>query len=161
MNNKTARTGPELVAEALRASGVDVDSAVATPSDIDEALKAAGVPPLHASKDASISYDDFAKVDLCFGTILNAVPVPKSDKLLQLTVDLGEATPRTILAGIGKTFSNPALLIGQQRLFVTNLAPRKMMGIESHGMLLACGEGPDKLSLASPTGNVPPGSKVH
>jgi len=110
---------------------------------------------------AVISYDDFAKVDISFGTILAAERVPKSDKLLQLTVDLGEPTHRTILAGIGKTVEDPAALVGQQRLFVTNLAPRKLMGIESHGMMLACGEGPDKLSFVTPTSPVAPGSKAR
>lgn len=102
---------------------------------------------IHTQEQASktISYDDFKKVKLVVGTVLLAERVPKSDKLLKLSVDIGEAVPRQIVAGIGKTFS-PEYMVGKQFVFVANLPPRKLMGLESHGMILATGE-PDKLHL--------------
>src|ERR1700727_2958335 len=71
----------------------------------------------------TISYDDFCKVDIRTGTIVGTFPIPKSNKLLGLKVDIGEAEPRTILAGIAKNFS-PDQLIGVSVLVVANLAPR-------------------------------------
>lgn len=92
-----------------------------------------------------ISYDDFAKVELKVGRILSVEPVPKSDKLLKLSVDFAEGVtpespvgvPRQILSGIAKFFPDPTKLVGKKCMFVTNLAPRKMMGMESDGMILA------------------------
>ncbi len=81
-----------------------------------------------------IDYEEFAKVDLRVAKILAAEPVPKSSKLLKLTVDIGEE--RTIVAGIGKDYS-PEELVGRQILVVANLKPVKLMGVESYGMLLA------------------------
>jgi len=81
-----------------------------------------------------IDYEDFSKVDLRVARILAAEAVPKSNKLLKLTVDAGEE--RTIVAGIGKDYK-PEELIGRQILIVVNLKPVKLMGVESHGMLLA------------------------
>jgi methionyl-tRNA synthetase len=81
-----------------------------------------------------IDYEEFAKVDLRVATILSAEAVPKSNKLLKLTVDIGEE--RTIVAGIGKDYT-PADLIGKQVVIVANLKPAKLMGVESYGMLLA------------------------
>jgi methionyl-tRNA synthetase len=109
----------------------------------------------------SITYEDFAKVELRFGTVRAAEPIAKSDKLLRLTVDFGEEYPRTVVAGIGKTYTNPNALVDHQFLFVTNLAPRKVMGIESHGMILATGEGPAMLELARVGAPVPPGSQLR
>ncbi len=81
-----------------------------------------------------IDYDDFAKVDLRVATILEAKMVPKSTKLVQLKVDIGEE--RTIVAGIGKDYV-PAELVGKKIVIVANLKPAKLMGVESRGMLLA------------------------
>ncbi len=106
----------------------------------------------------TITYDDFAKLDIRSGTILAAGRVPKSEKLLQLEVSFGsEVGNRVILAGIGKDFE-PETLIGTSVVAVLNLAPRKMMGIESHGMLLA-GHGEKGLSLVQCTG-VAPGGEI-
>lgn len=98
----------------------------------------------------TISYEDFTKVQLKVGTIQAAVRVPKTDKLIQLTVDLGEIGHRIIVAGIGLTYT-PEGLINTQVVVVANLASRKLRGIESHGMLLAVGPSPDKLCLIRPT----------
>lgn len=113
------------------------------------------------------TFDDFLKIDLRAGMILAADRVPKSDKLIRMEVDFG-TFKRQILAGVGKTW-RPEDLVGLSPLFVVNLAPRKMMGLESHGMLLAAGsdgepsEGPGSyptgLALLSPTCPVQPGSK--
>ncbi len=84
-----------------------------------------------------ITFDDFLKVDIRVGEIVKAEAIPKSDKLLKLEVWLGsEIGTRTICAGIAKSY-DVTFLHGQRCLVVVNLAPRKMMGIESHGMLLA------------------------
>jgi methionyl-tRNA synthetase len=82
-----------------------------------------------------ITIDDVVKVELHTGTIEACVAVPGSDKLLQMTVDLGGMGKRTILAGIRKSY-DPAELIGKRGLFITNLKPRKMAGLESQGMML-------------------------
>jgi methionyl-tRNA synthetase len=81
-----------------------------------------------------IDYDQFAKVDLRVGKILEAEIVPQSNKLLKLKVDIGEE--RTIVAGIGKNYA-PVELIGKKIVMIANLKPVQLMGIESHGMLLA------------------------
>jgi len=84
-----------------------------------------------------IAFEDFLKVDIRAGTILSAEKVEKSKKLLKLIVDFGELGTRQILAGIGHTFEDPSALVNYQATFVVNLAPRQMMGLESHGMILA------------------------
>jgi methionyl-tRNA synthetase len=84
-----------------------------------------------------ITFDDFLKVDIRSGTITKAEAVPKSDKLLRLEVWFGgEIGSRVIMAGIAKSY-DPTTIVGLRVLAVVNLAPRKMMGVESHGMLLA------------------------
>jgi methionyl-tRNA synthetase len=85
-----------------------------------------------------IKYDDFAKVDVRLGTILSVEKVEKSDKLLKLEVDFGELGKRQILSGIAAWYQ-PVDLIGRQTTFVLNLEPRKMMGLDSQGMLFAVG----------------------
>ena len=85
-----------------------------------------------------ISIDDFARAELRVGEFLAAERVPNSARLLRLQVDLGEAEPRQILAGIA-AFYAPADLVGRKILVVANLQPRSLMGLESRGMLLAAG----------------------
>lgn len=87
-----------------------------------------------------ITIDDFAKVEITLGKILSAEKMEGSDKLLKLSVDFKEESgPRQILSGIQKHFPNELDLVGKKCFFVTNLAPRKMMGLESNGMLFATG----------------------
>jgi methionyl-tRNA synthetase len=95
-----------------------------------------------------IVYDDFAKLDLRVGTILSAAKVEKADKLLKLEVDLG-FEKRTIVSGIALHFK-PEDLIGKQVVIVANLAPRKLKGIESNGMILSAEEKDGRLKLISP-----------
>lgn len=85
-------------------------------------------------------YDDFLKVDMRVGSIVSAERVPKSDKLLKLQINFGEVGIRQIVAGIGKSFE-PEQLVGTKICAVLNLAPRKLMGVESHGMILAAHSG--------------------
>ena len=107
-----------------------------------------------------IDITDFTKVELRAGQVLTAARIPKSDKLLLLTVDIGEEQPRQILAGIAEHYT-PEEMIGRKIAVVANLKPRKMRGHESQGMLLAAsvGEG-DKPVLATFTEDVPNGARL-
>lgn len=105
-----------------------------------------------------IQYDDFAKIDLKVGTIVTAEKVEKADKLLKLTIDLGFET-RTVVSGIALHYK-PEEIIGKQVTVVANLAPRKMRGIESNGMILMAEDSAGKLHFISPENNIEPGSNV-
>lgn len=83
-----------------------------------------------------ITYDDFQKLDIRVAKVLTAEPVPKTDRLLHLTLDIGEEEPRNVVAGI-REFYEPERLIGKYVTYLANLAPRKLRGIESRGMILA------------------------
>jgi methionyl-tRNA synthetase len=107
---------------------------------------------------AEIVHDDFGKIDLKTGVILTAQKVPKADKLLQLEIDLG-FEKRTILSGIAMHFQ-PEDIIGKQVVVVANLAPRKMRGIESNGMILMAEDKEGKLHFVQPENAIPAGSKV-
>jgi len=96
----------------------------------------------------TITFDDFMKMDIRVGTITAAKKVEKSSKLLHLTVDLG-FEERTVLSGIAK-FYKPEEVIGQQVLLLANLAPRKMMGVESQGMVLMAEDAEGKLCFVRP-----------
>ncbi len=107
---------------------------------------------------SQIQYDDFAKLDLRVGTITAAEKVAKADKLLKLEVDLG-TEKRTIVSGIALHFA-PENIIGKQVVIVANLAPRKMRGIESNGMILMAGEADGTLKFVNPDSNAENGSPV-
>lgn len=107
---------------------------------------------------SEIQFDDFAKIDLRTGIIISAQKVPKADKLLQLEVDLG-FEKRTILSGIAMHFE-PEAIIGQQVVVVANLAPRKMRGIDSNGMILMAEDEQGKLHFVQPENRISGGSKV-
>ncbi|RYE22370.1 MAG: methionine--tRNA ligase subunit beta, partial [Sphingobacteriales bacterium] len=107
---------------------------------------------------AEIVYDDFAKIDLRVGTILHAEKVEKADKLLKLSVDMG-SEQRTIVSGIAMHFK-PEDIIGKQVTVVANLAPRKMRGIESQGMILMAEDKDGKLIFVSPVDTAAAGSEV-
>ncbi|NOY39162.1 MAG: methionine--tRNA ligase, partial [Nitrospirae bacterium] len=104
-----------------------------------------------------ISIDDFARVELKVGEILEAERVKGSNKLIRLQVDIGEQ--RQIVAGIGKVYS-PEQLVGKKVVVVTNLKPAKLMGVESRGMLLAANDG-ENLVLVTPEGDVGVGASVR
>jgi methionyl-tRNA synthetase len=106
-----------------------------------------------------ISIEDFAKVELRVGTVLTAERIPKADKLLKLTVDIGSEV-RQVLAGIA-LYYEPDSLIGRKVVVVTNLAPRKMRGLESNGMIVAASYGPEgRPVLATFTEEVPNGARL-
>lgn len=105
-----------------------------------------------------LPFDAFLRVEMHWGVVLEASVVPKSDKLIRMQVYFGPLGERQILAGVGKTFQ-PEDLVGRVYVFVTNLAPRKMMGLDSHGMLLASGK-QTNLSLLTPSGQVTIGDRV-
>ena len=111
-----------------------------------------------AAVKPEIVFDDFAKIDLRVGTIVAASKVEKADKLLQLSVDLGFET-RTIVSGIAQHFE-PETIVGKQVTVVVNLAPRKMRGIESNGMILMAEDANGKLHFVNPSDNINPGSGV-
>ena len=106
-----------------------------------------------------VSFDDFEKLDIRVGHIKDCQKIKKSNKLLQFTIDDGSGTDRTILSGIAK-FYEPEQLIGKDVLFVANFAPRKMMGIESQGMILSAVNFDGSLSVTTTLGEVKPGSQV-
>jgi len=109
--------------------------------------------------DGIITYDDFVKVQLKVGQIIDAEDIPNADKLYKLTVDLGEEK-RTICAGIKEYYSKDELL-DKKVIVVVNLAPRIMRGITSQGMLLAASnEEHSKVILISPEKDIEVGSKV-
>ncbi|MEY4382426.1 MAG: hypothetical protein RJA92_1806 [Bacteroidota bacterium] len=111
-----------------------------------------------AAVKPEIVFDDFSKIDLRVGTIVAASKVEKADKLLQLSVDLGFET-RTIVSGIAQHFE-PEAIVGKQVTVVVNLAPRKMRGIESNGMILMAEDANGKLHFINPSDNINPGSGV-
>ena len=105
-----------------------------------------------------IEFDDFTKVDLRVGTVIEAENIPKSDKLLKLKVDTG-LDQRTILSGISKYYS-PDEIINKKVMVLINLKPRKMMGFESEGMLLLADDGDGNLSLMQPDSDISDGAVV-
>jgi methionyl-tRNA synthetase len=125
------------------------------------------------SKPPVISFDDFLKIDLRVGTVLSIEAVPKSKKLLKLEVDFGPLGKRTILSGLAPVLpveipgdpmvEGPGchLVVGQQVVAVLNLAPRSMMGFESHGMVLAVRDSVGKLWTVSTATAVANGSELN
>lgn len=108
----------------------------------------------------TVSFEDFEKLDIRVGLVKNCEKVKKSKKLLQFTIDDGTGTDRTILSGIAQFYDNPEELVGKRVLFVANFAPRKMMGIESQGMILSAVDFDDTLSVVTTSKDVKPGSLV-
>lgn len=107
-----------------------------------------------------ITYDDFAKLDIRIGTIAAVEIVEGADKLLKLTVDLGEDSPRQIISGIRMYFEDPQEIVGKQCPFVANLQPRVIRGLESQGMIMAASVD-DLFALLNPHVQLPPGTKVN
>jgi methionyl-tRNA synthetase len=128
-------------------------------------LKANLVPTVAEAKPAAqketkpmIQFDDFAKIELKAGTVIACEKVPKADKLLKLQIDLG-TEERTIVSGIAMHYTAEEMT-GKQVVVVTNLAPRKMKGIESQGMILTAEDADGKLRLLKPEEMVVPGSSI-
>lgn len=108
----------------------------------------------------NISYEDFVKLEIKIGTITAVEVVADADRLLKLTVDVGEEFPRQIVSGIREYFSDIDLLIGKQCPFLTNLEPRVIKGLESQGMILATGTD-EIFALLHPSETLPPGSLIR
>src|SRR5262249_40370101 len=129
----------------------------------DQPVAAQAPPPAPTEPAPGIAYigiEDFIKVELRVGEIKTAERLPKSDKLLRFTIDLGEAQPRQILAGIAQYYE-PEKLIGRKVIVVANLAPRKLRGFESQGMILAASVGEEgRPVLAGFLEEVPIGAKL-
>lgn len=181
-----AERWPHLADEILRWGGLEPGTVVAASSSLfprleipkagNQADREAGPAPRGQAgkggggkKDAKpeqqpgdagdlLEFADFQRLDLRVGTVVSAEPVQGADKLLHLHVDLGEAGPRGIVAGIAGHWS-PDALVGRQVVVVANLKPRKLRGCLSQGMVLAV-HAPEGLRLLTPSGIVPAGSKV-
>ena len=107
-----------------------------------------------------ITFDDFQKLDIRIGTIRTAERVPETDKLVKLAVDIGEETPRTLVAGIAAHIGDLATLIGIQIPLLANLEPRILKGTESQGMILAASDEEGGFSLLSPSRQIKNGARV-
>ena len=147
------RVDPERVAAMVEASREDVAQGSAP------ATAAAPVAAQHPPIAGTIGIEDFAKIDLRVARILAAEPVEGADKLLALTLDLGDDARRNVFAGIKSAYA-PAELIGRLTVVVANLAPRKMRFGTSEGMVLAAGPGGKDIFLLAPDSGAVPGMQV-
>ncbi|MEZ4807347.1 MAG: methionine--tRNA ligase [Flavobacteriales bacterium] len=140
------------------------DEAVQAEVDLLHSMEAANAgtqaPPAPTAVKPSITFDDFSKLDLRVGTITAAERVPKADKLMKLTIDIGQAEQRTVVSGIAMHFTAEELP-GQQVLLLCNLEPRKMRGVESQGMVLMAEDADGRLFFVRPPNDLPPGSEVR
>ena len=134
-----------------------IDAQLQKLEDTKKANEAANYKAEPIKKD--VDFEDFEKMDIRVGHIVHCEKVKKSKKLLKFTIDDGTGTERTILSGIA-AFYEPEQLIGKDVLFVANFAPRKMMGIESQGMILSAVNFDGSLSVTTTLSEVKPGSQV-
>jgi methionyl-tRNA synthetase len=107
-----------------------------------------------------ITIDDFKKVEIKIGEILSAEKVPDTDKLLKLSVAMGEETPRQIVSGIAMHFPDLTMLVGKKCAFAANLEPRVIRGLESNGMILAVSTEDGKFSLLEVSLDIPAGCTI-
>ncbi|HEY0964596.1 MAG TPA: tRNA-binding protein [Candidatus Paceibacterota bacterium] len=107
----------------------------------------------------NISYDDFARLEIRLGTVQAVEIVEGADKLLRLTVDMGEETPRQIISGIRLYLEDPQSIVGKQFPFLANLEPRTIRGFESQGMILAGNSG-ETFAFLEPSILLPPGTLI-
>lgn len=162
------KTMAEITKEA-EGSGVYAKEAEAVPTAGNEGKPGNKLaPPMKGATEADavaesasfIEIGDFAKVDLRVGQVLTAERVPKSDKLLLMTIDIGEGTPRQVLAGIAEYYE-PEKMVGRKVVVVANLKPRKLRGYESQGMVVAASIGAaGQPVIATFTEDVPNGARL-
>ena len=145
---------PELIFEKIEDDAIEAQ--IKRLADIKEANKRNNWQA--APVRENIEFDDFTKLDIRVGKVLECTKVPKADKLLQFRIDDGLGC-RTIVSGIAQHYA-PEDLIGKQVCFVANLAPRKLRGIESQGMILSAEDADGKLVVITPANDVAPGSEV-
>ena len=146
---------PELLFEKIE------DETIQKQLDKLEDIKKQNAAAAYKAKDIkpTVDFSDFEKLDIRVGTIKNCEKVKKANKLLKFTLDDGSGNDRTIVSGIAK-FYKPEELIGKQVCFIANLAPRKLMGIESQGMILSAEDFDGNLSVTRIDREVKPGSQV-
>ena len=156
----------------LIAAGHQINAAELLFEKIEDSVVEAQVAKLEATKKQNeidnykpaevlptVSYDDFAKLDIRVGKVVECTKVPKADKLLQFKIDDGMGG-RTIVSGIAK-FYDPAELVGKEVCFIANFEPRKLKGVVSEGMILSAEDADGRLVVVGPTGPVRPGSTVR
>jgi methionyl-tRNA synthetase len=138
---------------------IDKKDVLMSQEPANEAAAETAAAPAAAPEEKTITIEDFFRTQLKVGVVREAEPVPKSKKLLKLLVDVGEASPRTVVAGIALEYS-PEDLVGQQVVVVANLQPAKLMGVESQGMVLAASIDGRPI-LVQPRQEVAPGTQVR
>ena len=145
---------PELLFEKIEDDVIEAQ--IKRLNDIKKANEIANFQP--APVQENIPFDDFLKLDIRVGKVLECAKVPKADKLLQFKIDDGMGG-RTIVSGIAKYYA-PEDLVGKEVCFVANFAPRKLKGIESQGMILSAENADGRLVVIGPQGEVKPGAQV-
>jgi len=158
---RTDTEGP--VSKETRVSDASTNPPAPAPAATAAVPTTSSVPaatPSPAPADGRIAIDDFMRVELKAALILAAEAVPKSKKLIQLSVDVGEPVPRTIVAGIAEGYQ-PADLVGKRIVIVANLKPAKLMGIESNGMVLAASPEGGAPILVAVDERIAPGTRVR
>ena len=154
------KTGHQLGTPALLFEKIEDEAIEAQLKKLEDTKKAnEAANYVAAPVKENVDFDTFEKLDIRVGHIKDCQKVKKSKKLLQFTIDDGSGVDRTILSGIA-AYYEPEQLIGKDVLFVANFAPRKMMGIESQGMILSAVNFDGTLNVTTVTGNVKPGSQV-
>ena len=155
------RSDPAAAKKEITVTEPSQPAAAPSPAPAATAAPAPATPPpsSEAAPDARIGIEDFLKVELRVAKVREAVAMPKSKKLLRLLVDVGEATPRTILAGIAEGYQ-PEQLVGRTIVIVANLKPRPMMGTESNGMVLAASAEGQPPILVAADDSLAPGTRV-
>lgn len=149
---------PELLFRKIEDAEIEAQLEKLKAGRMNNEITPAAAAPAPQPAKPEIQFDDFAKLELKTGTVLHCEKVAKADKLLKLEVDLG-TEKRTIVSGIALHYT-PEEMTGRQVIVVTNLAPRKMKGIESQGMILTAEDADGKLRLLQPEKPVQPGSSV-
>jgi methionyl-tRNA synthetase len=156
------QTSEPLVETSAEATG-SASSTDTTPEPAADAATEPAAPqaaPAEPPPEPKIDFEDFMKVEMRVGEVKSAERVPKTDRLLHLMVDIGEAEPRSIVAGIAEAYE-PESLIGRKVVIVANLKPRKMRGVESNGMIVAASLDGGKPVLAGFHEDVPAGASLR
>jgi len=144
---------------------VDTEKALAELEELEAQARKAALPPLELEPqtEEKVDFDTFCKSDIRVVKVKECTAVPKSKKLLKFVLDDGIGTDRVILSGI-HAFYEPEELVGKTLVAIVNLPPRKMMGIDSCGMLLSAiheEEGAEKLNLIMVDNRIPAGARLH
>ena len=150
-----AAAGQKVGEAALLFARIDADAKLAE-LEAENAVNAAPKIEIEPFKE-NIEFEKFLELDIRVGKVLECEPIPKSNKLLRFTIETGSET-RQILSGIAK-FYKPEELIGKNVLFIANLPVRKMMGLESHGMILSA-EYKDELRVTTVDGDIQSGAQI-